>query len=87
MVEVMMWGRPHVLHAAWAERAAGPGWNNPLYWAIVSPVEGKRAGQLEKLSIQPDGMSPELRTLFQVSAEVHLSVLSAMAKQIQKKFQ
>jgi hypothetical protein len=64
-------GKEYLLHTAWAEYASGPGWSNTIYWAVVSQGDGP----LEKIAIQPDEQSNELKTLFQISEATHQSVV------------
>ena len=78
-------GEPCVLHAAWAEKASGPGWANSIYWAVISPVGGPKHDQLEKVCIQPDDQTNELRTLLDVSATMHKTVLSEVARALDEK--
>lgn len=45
---------------AWAEKASGPGWYNPLVWVLVR----SGSGRIRIDSLQPEEQSREIRTLF-----------------------
>lgn len=64
---------------AFAEHADGPGWHNHIITVIIT----NQHGQLRMASLQPDEQSAAMRTLFDVSNSVHVSMTDAIQAQLE----
>jgi len=60
---------------AWAEYANGPGWSNPIVWAIVRTPDG----DLAQVAYQPAQQTDGMRALFSTSVAAN----EAMRKEAQ----
>lgn len=68
----------HVV-SAYAESASGPGWGNQPIWVVVrSGLDGSH--RLE--CIQPADQTPEMATLYAVSAAAHGAMTTAVRKAV-----
>jgi len=65
--------------AAWAEPARGPGWSNQPLWYVTN-----RGGDLNLHAIQPEGQTPEMVTLYNISAAVHAALTKAIEAIVEK---
>ena len=64
----------------WAEEAKGPGWANPLYWAVVR----ERKGALRLESIQPSEQPSEMILLHGISARLSQALLNIIYRKLKK---
>ncbi len=65
----------HVVLAAWAEPADGPGWANQPVWALTRNTWD---GSYHLHCLQPEEQSRDIATLYQVSAAAHAAMTAAV---------
>lgn len=64
------------------ESCAGPGWANQVYWVIVQKEGG---GRIRMEALQPDEMTPEMRTVFGALESLHVVARSGASKMLGEK--
>jgi len=69
--------RKHVIVAAWAEHAKGPGWQNEPIWYLTREVD---TGKYQIECLQPGEHTAEMHILYEISATVHHTMTSAVRR-------